>query len=79
MHFQFTHYIDDEPKNMSPSRLEEASVEVKRVTLSVLGHNKILQGTAGSASLSDDEGPTLGFGPTFDEGRFDICQCVLCR
>ncbi len=53
---------------MSPSRLEEASVEVKRVTLSVVGHNRILQG------LADDEATNLGVGPVFNEGWFYSCQ-----
>ncbi|KAJ4151464.1 hypothetical protein LMH87_012163 [Akanthomyces muscarius] len=70
-HSQFTHCIDDEPKNMSPSRLEEASVEVKRVTLSVVGHNRILQG------LADDEATNLGVGPVFNEDTISNLICEV--
>lgn len=67
MHSQFTHSIEDEPKNMSLSSFEKSSVDVQRVTLSILSHNKILRADTGAVALSDDEVTDLGFDQAFGE------------
>lgn len=68
MHSQFTHSIEDEPKHMSLSSFKNASLDLQRVTVSILGHNKILRAPTGAIALNDDEVTDLGFGKAFAEG-----------
>ncbi|KAJ3490811.1 hypothetical protein NLG97_g5712 [Lecanicillium saksenae] len=67
MHSQFTHCIEDEPKHMSLSSFQTASLDVRRVTSSILGHNKILRAPTGAVALNDAEVTDLGFGEAFGE------------
>lgn len=53
---------------MSLSSFENASLDARRVTESILGHNKILRAPAGAVALNDDEVTDLGFGKAFAEG-----------
>ena len=53
---------------MSLSSFKSASLDLQRVSVSILGHNKILRAPAGAVALNDDEVTDLGFGKAFAEG-----------
>lgn len=45
---------------MDPAKLNEFCIDARRVTSSILEHNRILRGIAGSVSQSDAEVTNLG-------------------
>lgn len=69
--------MDDEPKNMDMSKLNELQIDAQRVRSSILDHNDILRGHTGSLVQRDSEVTDLGLGD-MTESSSSRSHCNIC-
>ncbi|GKZ17319.1 hypothetical protein AbraIFM66951_007542 [Aspergillus brasiliensis] len=60
VHSNYPCNVDDEPKNMEASKLNELRIDADRARSSILVHNNILRGRTGSAAQLDADVTDLG-------------------
>ncbi|OJJ68573.1 hypothetical protein ASPBRDRAFT_68120 [Aspergillus brasiliensis CBS 101740] len=60
VHSNYPCNVDDEPKNMDASKLNELRIDAERARSSILVHNNILRGRTGSAAQLDADVTDLG-------------------